>query len=187
MIIINYNFFIIFVNTILKMPRKGIPRKPVSVPQVKPVQEEVQPKHVQDDAQPVQDDGQPEPVSEEILDPQSVQDDGQEIDDQEYDQVEEDANVVIMADVSEYLISRIIEEAIFTAFEDKKDPEKFFTLVEKRNKNISDELQNNFTEIRHAFPGDDLDKTSKIIEDAFDKCVQILSKYKKLSRIPQKN
>ena len=172
MIIINYNFFIIFVNTILKMPRKGIPRKPVSVPQVKPVQ---------DDAQPVQVDGQPE--QEEILDPQPEQGD----DDQEYDQVEEDANVVIMADVSEYLVTRIIEEAIFTAFEDKKDPEKFFALVEKRNKNISDELQNNFTEIRHAFPGDDLDKTSKIIEDAFDKCVQVLSKYNKLPRIPQKN
>ena len=163
------------------MPRKGIPRKPVSVPQVKPVQEEVKPEPVQEEVQPAQDDGQPE--QEEILDPQPDQGD----DDQEYDQVEEDANVVIMADVSEYLISRIIEEAIFTAFEDKKDPEKFFTLVEKRNKNISDELQNNFTEIRHAFPGDDLDKTSKIIEDAFDKCVQILSKYKKLSRIPQKN
>lgn len=183
MIIINYNFFIIFVNTILKMPRKGIPRKPVSVPQVKPVQEEVQPKPVQEEVKPVQDDAQPEPEQEEILDPQPEQGD----DDQEYDQVEEDANVVIMADVSEYLISRIIEEAIFTAFEDKKDPEKFFTLVEKRNKNISDELQNNFTEIRHAFPGDDLDKTSKIIEDAFDKCVQVLSKYKKLPRIPQKN
>ena len=159
------------------MPRKGIPRKPV--------QDEVQPK-------PVQDDAQPEPVHEEILDPQPDQEavlPDQEAgdDDQEYDQVEEDANVVIMADVSEYLVTRIIEEAIFTAFEDKKDPEKFFTLVEKRNKNISDELQNNFTEIRHAFPGDDLDKTSKIIEDAFDKCVQVLSKYNKLPRIPQKN